>query len=212
MTREEQIRIVDALKWNRGKHNPLCCIPACDGSIATGWVEDVGGDWDDAEDVEEDDIITRLMLAMLPPPPIVPGPQPSAVKIWTMLVDNWRATGRTLPVDSAARKEIPIESGANQYWPAALVCLAAWSKFNNNKHNPGEPLHHSRAKSGDHEECIARHGIDIADARLRGDDLTELEEATAVAWRANIRLQILCERLGAPPAPAARFPTTETNK
>jgi hypothetical protein len=131
---------------------------------------------------------------------------PSAISVWGRLVESWRTYGRTLPTDSAFRKEFPIESGVNMYFPAALVCCAAWSKFNNNKHNPGEPLHHSRAKSGDHEECISRHSFDIADAVRRGDELTELEEATAVFWRAGARLQILCERLGAPLAPAARLP------
>lgn len=128
----------------------------------------------------------------------------SAASVWQRLVTSWQTFGRTLPTDSVFRKEFPIESGVNQYFPAAIVCMAAWSKFNNNKHNPGEPLHHSRNKSGDHEECVARHNFDIADAQVRKDDLTELEEATAVFWRAGARLQILCERLGAPLAPAAR--------
>jgi hypothetical protein len=135
----------------------------------------------------------------------------SAIGVWAKLVESWQTYGRTLPTDSAFRKEFPIESGVNRYFPAAIVCLAAWSKFNNNKHNPGEPLHHSRGKSSDHEECIGRHNFDIADAQRRQDDLTELEEATAGFWRAGARLQILCERLGAPPAPAARFPE-ETSK
>ncbi len=127
----------------------------------------------------------------------------SAACVWERLVASWRQHGRTLPTDSAFRKEFPIESGVNRYFPAAIVCCAAWSKFNNNKHNPGEPLHHSRAKSSDHEECIGRHNFDIADAQRRGDVVTELEEATAVFWRAGARLQILCEKLGAPLAPAA---------
>ncbi len=130
----------------------------------------------------------------------------SAASVWMRLIDSWQTFGRTLPTDSAFRKEFPIESGVNRYFPAAIVCCAAWSKFNNNKHNPGEPLHHSRAKSGDHEECIGRHNFDIADAERRNDPVTELEEATAVFWRAGARLQILCERLGAPLAPAARLP------
>lgn len=129
----------------------------------------------------------------------------SAAAVWSRLVESWRTYGRTLPTDSAFRKEFPIESGVNRYFPAAIVCLAAWSKFNNNKHNPGEPLHHSRAKSGDHEECIARHNFDVADAVRREDELTELEEAVAAHWRTGARLQILCERLGAPLAPAARL-------
>ncbi len=138
---------------------------------------------------------------------------PSAESVWQRLVESWRTDGRTLPTDSAFRKEFPIESGVNRYFPAAIVCCAAWSKFNNNKHNPGEPLHHSRHKSGDHEECIARHNFDIADAQRRGqDDLTELEEATAVFWRAGARLQILAERLGAPLAPAARLPEAGVQK
>lgn len=148
--------------------------------------------------------------AAAPAPGTKPFP-PIAIGIWGRLVESWRTYGRTLPVDSAFRKEFPIESGVNRYFPAAIACMAAWSKFNNNKHNPGEPLHHSRGKSGDHEECICRHDFDIADAQRRGDDLTELEEASAVAWRACARLQILCERLGAPLAPAARLPEPQEN-
>lgn len=157
-----------------------------------------------------EDIRARRVAELTAPAPVPPpdrGRKPfpaSAASVWERLVTSWQTYGRTLPTDSAFRKEFPIESGVNRYFPAAIVCMAAWSKFNNNKHNPGEPLHHSRNKSSDHEECVVRHNFDIADAQRRVDDLTELEEATAVFWRAGARLQILCERLGAPLAPAAR--------
>jgi hypothetical protein len=130
----------------------------------------------------------------------------SAASVWSRLIDSWRTYGRTLPVDSAFRKEFPIDRGVYQYFPAAIVCCAAWSKFNNDKHNPGQELHHSRGKSADHEECIARHSFDLTEAQRRGDDVSELEEAVAVFWRAGVRVQLLAERLGAPLAPGARLP------
>jgi hypothetical protein len=42
----------------------------------------------------------------------------------------------------------------------AVAALCNHSKKGNDKHNPGEPLHWSRDKSNDHEDCIARHLID----------------------------------------------------
>lgn len=66
----------------------------------------------------------------------------------------------TLPIDSRARKQFPIDAGFLAYFPAA-VCGVAWiSQMANEKHNPGQPLHWSRWNSGDHAECIQRHQID----------------------------------------------------
>ena len=69
----------------------------------------------------------------------------------------------TLPTDSAERKEIPLYSGVLKYAPAALAGMARISKAGNDKHNPGEPLHHARGKSNDHPDCIVRHAADVAD-------------------------------------------------
>jgi hypothetical protein len=129
----------------------------------------------------------------------------------------------TLPVDSNERKEIPLHSGCYSYFPAALAGVARHSKMGNDKHNPGQPLHHSRGKSVDHADCIARHSMDIADieaAVRRVDEGIEwadahpireaqiealLTEANALSWRALAWSQELHERFGgAPLAPAAR--------
>jgi hypothetical protein len=101
-----------------------------------------------------------------------------------------------LPTDSEERKQIPIFSGFLNYFPLAVAAVARISKRGNDKHNPGQPLHWSRDKSTDHEDCIARHLIDV-------ETLTagEYEDAAAMAWRALAKLQELEEhRLGQPPS------------
>lgn len=132
--------------------------------------------------------------------------------IWQRLVDAWsRPDARSLPTDSDFRKDIPVACGFNRYFPAAIVAIAAWSKVANDKHNPGEPLHWARGKSMDQDDCLARHDLDLADAQRASDGVAELEEATCAAWRANARLQLLCERLGAPLAPNARLPLDDVD-
>lgn len=104
-----------------------------------------------------------------------------------------------LPDDPAARKEIPLVAGLLDYFPAALIEVAKVSKAGNDQHNPGQPLHWSRDKSTDHEECIARHTID------RGTRDTDGQRHTAKrAWRALAALQLECEADGAPVARGAR--------
>jgi hypothetical protein len=119
----------------------------------------------------------------------------------------------TLGTDSAARKDIPIYGGFLQYFPAAIAGAARHSKRGNDKHNPGEALHHARGKSMDHEECVARHLLDISDMeaaikRQEFDPVTVkaiLEEADALLWRSAALSQRLYEEYGgAPLAPGAR--------
>ncbi len=116
----------------------------------------------------------------------------------------------TLPTDSAARKATPILGGCLRYFPAAIAGVARHSLASNEKHNPGEPLHHSREKSDDHDECIQRHLMDLQDllaAIERGHDVHSavlLTEANALCWRALALSQELHERYGAPLAPGAR--------
>lgn len=122
----------------------------------------------------------------------------------------------TLPTDSAERKEIPVYSGVLKYAPAALAGVARVSKAGNDKHNPGEPLHHARGKSNDHPDCIVRHTMDVADiiaAIERGSTISSeqiealLSEASQLAWRALMWSQELHEKYGsAPLAPGARLP------
>lgn len=131
----------------------------------------------------------------------------------------------TLPADSNVRKDIPIRSGCIDYFPAAIAGVAMHSVMGNNKHNPGQPLHHARGKSMDHADCIDRHLTDIHDmlAALKrwknettfdeaNDEASTpefvqaiLAEANALCWRALALSQDLHEKLGgAPLAPAAR--------
>lgn len=131
----------------------------------------------------------------------------------------------TLPADSNIRKDIPIRSGCIDYFPAAIAGVAMHSVMGNNKHNPGQPLHHARGKSMDHADCIDRHLTDIHDmlAALKrwknettfdeaNDEASTpefvqsiLAEANALCWRALALSQDLHEKLGgAPLAPAAR--------
>lgn len=124
----------------------------------------------------------------------------------------------TLPTDSEERKTIPLRGGCYNYFPAALMGVAQWSKRGNDKHNAGQPLHHARGKSMDHEECIERHGMDLADllaqvdrGAIVGGQLLQaiLDEYDARAWRALAASQEFREKHGlAPLAPAARLPET----
>lgn len=96
-----------------------------------------------------------------------------------------------LPTDSAERKELPMCEGLFDYFPRALAEVARISKLGNDKHNPGEPLHHARGKSMDHANCIARHlvergGFDIV--VINGVQV-RLRHSASMAWRALALLQ-----------------------
>ena len=133
----------------------------------------------------------------------------------------------TLPTDSAERKEVPVFSGVIKYAPAAIAGVARISKRGNDKHNPGEPLHHARGKSTDHSDCILRHAMDVSDieAHLQRNMFSPnndseqwykpeevkqlLDEVSQLAWRALMWSQELHEKYGgAPLAPGAKLPTT----
>lgn len=129
-------------------------------------------------------------------------------------------TGMTLPTDSAVRKEVPLFTGCLAYFPAALAEVARVSKGGNDKHNPGEPMHHARGKSMDHQDCILRHTVDAADfeaALKRGlkinglgteDEIKEavIYEKAQRAWRDLADLQVTIEEYrGVPMAPHAWF-------
>jgi hypothetical protein len=129
---------------------------------------------------------------------------------------------RTLPTDSEARKNVPLYSGCYAYFAAALAGVARWSKVGNDKHNPGQPMHHARGKSNDHADCIVRHLMDIADIEARvkrdcqgspeqGQEI--IDEADALAWRALALSQELHEQYDdAPLAPAAVLPKLAKSK
>ena len=94
------------------------------------------------------------------------------------------------PEDSDARKTYPLYGGLLAYFPSALAAVAHHSYVSNDKHNPNQPLHHDRAKSGDEADALVRH-------LMEGDYV-------GMAWRALSLLQKDLEAKGAPIAPAAR--------
>lgn len=122
----------------------------------------------------------------------------------------------TLPTDSESRKEYPLLRGCLRYFPAALAGVALVSKQGNDKHNPGQELHHSRNKSGDHGDCIVRHLLDVQDLLAQLDQVERsaltpkgaqelLTEVSSLAWRALAYSQELHEKYGnAPLAPGAK--------
>lgn len=110
-----------------------------------------------------------------------------------------------LPTTSAGRKAIPLTTGVLDYFPAALVEVAKVSKAGNDKHNPGQPLHHSRSKSTDHADSIARHLLE----RGGVDPDTGVLHSAELAWRALALLQQELEDAGAPLARGARLPADE---
>lgn len=123
-------------------------------------------------------------------------------------------TQLTLPIDSDERKEYSISRGCMAYFPAAIAGVARHSFKAGAKHTQGQ-LVHKRWLSGDHEDCIERHLMDLRDLRAEldrgtiGEGLVQeaiLCEADALAWRALALNQELKEKFGkAPLAPAARL-------
>lgn len=116
-----------------------------------------------------------------------------------------------LPTDSAARKEFPMGTGCVDYFAAALAEVSHVSWCGNQKHNPGQPMHHARGKSMDHPDCIVRHFSERGGwDRFEWTDAAGVKQVRWVlhsaytAWRALADLQQECEDLGAPRARAAR--------
>lgn len=106
-----------------------------------------------------------------------------------------------LPTDPQARKAVPLASGCLDYFPDALAAVAECSKAGNDQHNPGQPLHWARHKSGDEADALLRHLMD------RGKlDTDGIRHSAKVAWRALALLQKELEEAGAPMARGARWP------
>ena len=90
---------------------------------------------------------------------------------------------RVLETTSEERKKYPMARGLLDYFPDALAEVAKVSYLGNEKHNPGEEMHHARGKSMDHADCILRH------LAGRGGWDGEIRESAALAWRALALLQ-----------------------
>ncbi len=90
---------------------------------------------------------------------------------------------RLIETTSAERKKYPLASGVLDYFPDALAEVARVSWLGNEKHNPGQEMHHARGKSMDHADCIMRHLLG------RGGFDGDVRESAALAWRALALLQ-----------------------
>lgn len=93
-----------------------------------------------------------------------------------------------LPVDSKARKAMPMARGLLDYFPLALAEVAALSLADNEQHNPGEEMHWNRLLSTDHADCLVRHLVERGTLDTDG----RLHSAKA-AWRALAMLQVELE-------------------
>lgn len=121
----------------------------------------------------------------------------------------------TLPIESNDRKEYPVYSGPVKYFPKALAEVAHVCKTGNDKHNPGQPLHHARGKSSDHADCIMRHLIDMKEDMGRGVGYDEngVAQVAYIAWRALALAQEWFEKYeNAPVAPGAKYENSEAYK
>lgn len=137
--------------------------------------------------------------------PTDPAPAPTMrAGVETVAPDGSRHIG--LPHDSAGRKTYPLQTGCYDYFPAALAEVAFASFVGNEKHNPGEPLHHARGKSMDHADCQARHAQDRGTfdrVELPDGRVFYVRHSAWKAWRALAELQEECEAAGAPLARGA---------
>lgn len=93
-----------------------------------------------------------------------------------------------LKTTSEERKKYPMARGLLDYFPDALAEVSKVSYLGNEKHNPGQEMHHARGKSMDHADCILRH------LAGRGSFDGDIRESAALAWRALALLQEELER------------------
>lgn len=109
---------------------------------------------------------------------------------------------RLLQTTSEERKKYPMARGLLDYFPDALAEVSKVSYLGNEKHNPGQPMHHARGKSTDHADCIMRH------LAGRGGYDGEVRETAALAWRALAMLQEEIEQeMGLPLPRGAKYDT-----
>jgi len=98
------------------------------------------------------------------------------------------------PTIAEQRKSTPVYSGVLKYFPLALQEVARCSKAGNDQHNPGEPLHWARDKSGDELDALTRHLLDAGTIDTDG-----VRHSTKVAWRALANLEKELEDLQCDP-------------
>jgi hypothetical protein len=88
------------------------------------------------------------------------------------------------PPSASGRKAIPVFSGFVRYFPRAMAAVAELSRIGNDQHNPGEPLHWAREKSGDELDACMRHLMEAGSIDTDG-----VRHSTKAAWRAMANLE-----------------------
>jgi hypothetical protein len=89
-----------------------------------------------------------------------------------------------LPASASERKRYPVASGFMDYFPDAVAAISNLSYVGNEQHNPGEPVHWARSKSGDEADTMMRHFLQ------RGTTDTDgIRHSVKMAWRAMALLQ-----------------------
>jgi len=89
-----------------------------------------------------------------------------------------------LTTDPKARKQMPVATGVLDYFPDALMEVAATSWAGNQQHHPDKPLHWDKSKSTDEADALIRHFME------RGTrDTDGIRHSAKVAWRALALLQ-----------------------
>lgn len=109
-------------------------------------------------------------------------------------------------LDSQSRKQFPMATGFIDYFPDAMAAVSHIAWLGNEKHNPGQPLHHARGKSTDHPDCVVRHlsTRHDSDPAYHDDVLAPVFHLAEAAWRAMALLQETMEKeYGLALAPAA---------
>lgn len=99
---------------------------------------------------------------------------------------------------STERKGQPIATGVLAYFPKTLAALSEVSRRGNDKHNPGEPLHHDPDKSTDEADCCVRHIVDALEADklgIPGGVMALNEDGNPHLLTGLWRLAMWCERV-----------------
>lgn len=111
-----------------------------------------------------------------------PGGGLSEIDFWRSV--NSQGTVHRNALSAQDRKAAPLWSGCMQYFPDALMEVAKLSLAANNQHNPGQPMHWARGKSGDECDTAARHLLDAGKRDIDGQ-----RHLTKAAWRTLAALQ-----------------------
>jgi hypothetical protein len=110
-------------------------------------------------------------------------------KLTDSQLEHWRLKVTT---DAKTRKGMPLATGLLDYFPDACLDVSRLSRIGNDQHNPGEPMHWARGKSGDQRDTVARHTLQSGEI-----DSDKVLHDTKVAWRALAQAQLSIERLRA---------------